>query len=854
MAGTIKGITIELDGKSTKLTAALKEVNTPAKNLQSNLKSVNAALKLDPSSTELLSEKQKILASYVDVTKDKLKTLESVQDQIKQQYASGEIDQGAYLDFRKELEQTKAKLKDLKELQKEFGSVVQQQMELAGQKVSDFGNKISDAGGALTKNVTAPVVAVGTAAVAAFDKVDDGVDTIIKATGASGETLGSLEDSYKKIASELPADFDVIAAAVGEVNTRFHTTGEELENQTRMMLKFSEITGTDVVQATDDADKILKTYGKSADDLQGFLGLVAQKSQQTGISAQTLMQDVEKNAASFKELGFTLEQSIGLLTQMDENGVDTSTALSSLKKAVTKLTESGMEQNEALREVIGSIKTAETETEALQIAQETFGTKGAAEMATAIREGRLDIDALSESMADCASVVDDTFANTVGDASDEAKTAINALTVAGSELGGTISEMLAPIIMNVSEMIRDLTKKWKGLNDGQKQSIIRIAAVVAAIGPCLTIGGKLISGIGSAIKVLGSLGTALNFLAANPVVLIVAAIAGIVAILVTAYNKCEWFRDGVNKVIGVVVSSFGHLWEGIREVWEKIIQSLQPLIDAICGAFKEGWELIQAIWDFVGQYFSAVWDGIKAVFGVVKDYLAGVFLSAWEAIKLVWNAVIDYFTAIWNTIKGIFSVVKSVLTGDFQGAWDGIKGIFSTWGSFFNGLIDNIRNTFSRVVSIMTTPIESATKLIKSAFDKIKSFVNFKWELPKLKLPHFSISGSFSLDPPSIPKIGIEWYAKGGILNGAQIFGALGRNLLGGGEAGPEAVLPLSGFYDNLRSILTQFLGSVSSGNGLLVNLYIDRFENDTDRDIEELAEFVADKIHAEVQRREVAL
>lgn len=805
MVGTIKGITIELDGKTTKLTAALKEVNTPAQNLQSNLKKVNSALKLDPTNTELLAEKQKILASYVDVTKEKLQKLEDVQDQIKQQYANGEIDQGAYLDFQRELEQTNAKLKDLEDQQKQFGSVVQQQMEIAGQKVSEFGDKISSAGTALSKGVTTPIVAVGTASMAAFSNVDDGLDTIVKATGATGDALGSLEDSYKKIASEMPVDFDVAAAAVGEVNTRFHTTGEELERQSQLLIKFSEITGSDVVQATDDADKALKAYGESADSLQGFLGLVASKSQETGISAQALMQDVTKNAASFKELGFTLEESIGLLAQMDANGVDTSTALSGLKKAVTNLTDSGMAQDAALRTVIDSIKNATSETEALQIAQETFGTKGAAEMATAIREGRLDIDALSESMADCSSVVDDTFASTVGDASDEAKTALNALTVAGAELGGTISEMLAPIIMDVAGLIRDLTAKWNGLDDGQKQSIVRIAAIVAAIGPVLAIGGKLISGIGSVIGVVGKLGTVLSFLAANPVALIIAAVAGIVAILVTAYNKCEWFRDGVNAAIGKV-----------KEIWNSAVDGVKGIMDGL------------------GQTWDKVTSGIK-------------------------NAASTAMTAARDTVKEKLSNIKSAyeengggMKGVVAASMEAVKGYYSAGWTFVDkitgGKLTDIKNAIGE-------KMDGAKEAVSKAIDKIKGIFNFEWKWPKLKMPHFTVTGEFSLKPPiSVPKLGVEWYAKGAILNGAQLFGALGGNLLGGGEAGPEAVLPLSGFYDNLRSILTQLLGSLQSANVIKVDINIDRFENRSDQDLNDLTDYIEDRIATKFARKEAAI
>lgn len=453
-------------------------------------------------------------------------------------------------------------------------------------------------------------------------------------------------------------------------------------------------------------------------------------------------------------------------------------------------------------------------------------------------------------------------------------------------VGGTLIPAAADGLMNLVDTVLNVILHIRDF----KEEIIAAAAVYGAFKV-----GSAIQGIASAVPKAAQAFTALRtamsaVLTANPIGLILAAITAVIAIVVLLYKKCDWFRNGVNKILGAVVSAFTKLWEGIKKVWGKISKSLQPLIDAISGAFQEGWALIQVIWDLAGPYFSAIWDSIRGVFSVVKDYFvarfklawlgvklvwsvavsyfktiwkniklvfsvvktffAGMFSAAWEAIKFIWNSVVGYFTAIWNSIKGIFSVVKSVLTGDFRGAWEGIKGIVSTWtsyfsgvwsgikgvfskvkswfsdtfsaawraikgvfdnwSSFFSGLIDKIKSAFSKATSIMTTPIEKAKNSIKSAFDTIKSFVNFKWELPRLKLPHISVTGGVAPygigGRGSLPKFDIQWYKEGGILDGAQIFGAMGGKLLGGGEAGKEAVLPLSELWKNMRSVMSDVL------------------------------------------------
>lgn len=408
-AKTLKGITVEINGKTTGLANALKDVTKTSTALSSNLKEINKALKLDPGNTELLNEKQRILSESVAAARKELETLEGVQKQVSDQYANGDIDRGAWLEYQNKLQKAKQHLEDLEKAQKDFGTAAAQTIKEAGAKIEEYGGKASKVGETLTKNVTTPLTAAAAAGVAAFSAVDEGVDTIVTATGASGEALDGLVASYETIATSIPEELGDVASAVGEVNTRFHTTGEELEGQTTLFLQFAKITGGDVVSSVDSADKVLKTFGKTSDDASGLLGMVAKAAQDTGINAQGLMDDVLANSATFKELNFSLEESVNFMALLDENGVESGVALAGLKKAVVNLTDAGMSESEALQTVIDKIKNAGSETEALTIAQETFGTKGAAEMATAIREGRLSLDDLSASMADYSTVVTDTY-------------------------------------------------------------------------------------------------------------------------------------------------------------------------------------------------------------------------------------------------------------------------------------------------------------------------------------------------------------------------------------------------------------------------------------------------------------
>lgn len=739
-AKTLKGITVEINGKTTGLANALKDVTKTSTALSSNLKEINKALKLDPGNTELLNEKQKILSESVAAARKELETLEGVQKQVSDQYANGDIDRGAWLEYQNKLQKAKRHLEDLEKAQKDFGTAAAQAIKEAGAKIEEYGGKASKVGETLTKNVTTPLAAAAAAGVAAFSAVDEGVDTIVTATGASGEALDGLVASYETIATNIPEELGDVASAVGEVNTRFHTTGEELEGQTTLFLQFAKITGGDVVSSVDSADKVLKAFGKTSDDASGLLGMVAKAAQDTGINAQGLMDDVLANSATFKELNFSLEESVNFMALLDENGVESGVALAGLKKAVVNLTDAGMSESEALQTVIDKIKNAGSETEALTIAQETFGTKGAAEMATAIREGRLSLDDLSASMADYSTVVTDTYNNTM-DGVDGATTAANAAKIAMSTLGETISNMLAPVFQHLTQLLIDAKTRFDTLDDGQKQAIVTIGLIVAAIGPALVIIGKVITAVGT-------------------------------------------ITTGVGSLVGFVGGTVVPL----------ISSTLMPILSGLWGLM------------------------VANPIGVVVVAIGGLI----AAFVLLWNKC-EAFRNFW--INLFFSVKSTVVDAK-----------------------NSVLSTFEEIKSGISNRIESAKDVVHNSIEAIKGFFNFEWSLPKLKLPHPYITGHFSLNPPSVPSFGIDWYKKGGILSGAQIFGQMGGTLLGGGEAGQEAVLPLSDFYSHLEGILSKIMGNTASP--LVVQVSIEHFENGGTEDIKEIARRVGIEVRREIDKK----
>lgn len=430
-ASTIKGITIEIGGDTTKLDKALSGVNKQSRDLQKELKEVEKGLKLDPKNTELLAQKQTLLKEAVAATSEKLDVLKSAEAQVQKQFENGEVSEEQYRALQREIVKTEADLKNLKTAAEDSNSTLEKVGEITGK----IGKK-SEALGKKLLPVTGAIAGIGTASIAAFNELDAGYDTIITKTGASGEALDGLQDSMDAVFTSLPTEAETAGIAIGEVNTRFGSTGKELEDLSSKFIQFSEINGTDLNGAIDSVDAIMTKFGVDSSHTGEVLGLLTKAGQDTGISMDTLQNTLQTNGATLKEMGLDLTSSVNLLAQFEANGVDATTALAGLKKAQQNATADGKDLKDALGETIEKIKNASSETDALQAATELFGKKGAAEMTQAIREGRLSIDDLSGALSDYGNVVEDTF-NATLDPPDQAKVALNNLKVAGADLGNT---------------------------------------------------------------------------------------------------------------------------------------------------------------------------------------------------------------------------------------------------------------------------------------------------------------------------------------------------------------------------------------------------------------------------------
>lgn len=494
-------IRVKFTGDSSSYKKELQALVAQNKMFESELKRVESAFDSSMSTEDKAAKKKAVLSKQVKAQEEYVNALQTQMNKLtfeqKENTAEGLKQQDAVNKANTALNKMKKELADAEKAADGYGEETEEASKhtetmdqaaklLAAEKLADFFNKAGEAAAKLAK-----------ASYDAAKELDEGYDTIIKKTGASGKQLEELQGIADDVFGSMPVEMSDVGTAVGELNTRFKLTGDELKSTSKTFLQFSKITDTDVNSAVASTSKILKAYGKDVKDADALLGYLAKQSQDTGIETGQLMSSLEQNGATLREMGIGLQESVKLLASFEENGVDASAAMTGLRKAIVNGAKEGKSANTVLTETISRIKNAKSDTEALQIATEVFGTRGAAVMADGIRSGRIALDNLSESMDQYGNVVADTFEATL-DPWDQAKIAMNNLKTAGSNLAGEALAVLAPAIEKVVGWVQQATTWFKNL----PAPVQKVVAVVGALGAGAAVVGPKIMSVVNTIKSL----------------------------------------------------------------------------------------------------------------------------------------------------------------------------------------------------------------------------------------------------------------------------------------------------------------------------------------------------------------
>jgi phage-related minor tail protein len=656
----------------------------------------------------------------------------------------------------------------------------------------------------------------------AYLEFDSGRDAVVKATGATGEAADELAKSMTNVSRKVKGDFATIGSAVGEVNTRFGYTGEELENTAEQFMKFAEITGMDATKAVQTVSKAMNNAGIDSSKYSEVLDEIAIAAQASGISAEKLTENLTKYGSQTRAAGLNTKESIALFAQFEKSGVNAEMALGGLKTAVKTWSDEGKNSRIEFQRTIQDIKDSPNVLEATQKAIDVFGSKAGTELADAIHSGRFEYSEFLDIVKGSEGTVSATYDETQS-GFDKAALAVQNMKTTAAELADGLLQKYSPqieeAIQKITDLIDEYAPKVEDGIDWMTEHLPEIEAGVVGIGVAFAtwkVAGLItaittaLAGMSAAEVVAAAKTWLLNTaLLANPIGLVVAAIAALVAAFVVLWNKSDKFRE---------------FWINL---WDKIKTSAAVVIEFIKIAFSETWDKIKKVWNVAAKYFEGVWKAIKLVFSVVKSVLTGNFSDAWNGIKAIWSIVSgwfndnvvkpvqDFFSNMWSNVKkgasdawnGItetFAHVADWFHEKFSNAWQRVKDVFSTGGQIFDGIKDGITNAFKSVVNAI---IRGINRVIAIPFNKINDVLGTLRDFEFLGKKWFEgIISTFEV--PSIPEL-----ARGGILKKGQV-GLLEGN-------GAEAVVPLEKNTQGLQkiaSLLASNMGAVNptgAGGGI---------------------------------------
>ncbi len=826
MANRIKGITLEINGSVTGLDKALKDVNTQLSQTGKALKDVDRLLKLDPKNTELLSQKQRLLKDSISETKDKLAQLKEADKVAKQQLDSGDLGQDKYDAIQREIIETEEKLKGLEKEYKKFGDVSAQQLQAVGQKMQEVGGKVADAGAEMTKKVTAPIVALGTAAVKVTADFDEQMSKVRAISGATGEDMEKLAQKARDMGATTKFSASEAGAAMEYMAMAGWKT-EDMMNGIEGIMNLAAASGEDLATTSDIVTDALTAFGLSAQDSAHFADILAAASSNANTNVGMLGESFKYAAPVAGAMGYSAEDVSVALGLMANAGIKASQGGTALRRVLVNMANptdtikgamdrlgvslddgegnmySFREIMEQLRQSFGHINMPVEEFNARvaeldrqleegeikekkygelmeELTKQAYGAEGAekaraaAQLAGAngmsgllaiVNASTEDYEKLTNSIDNCGGASKE-MADIMND---NLNGQITLLMSAIQELAISVGNILMPAIRQATEFIQGVIDKLNSMDEDTKRMVVTIALVVAAIGPVLLIVGKTIVLIGSVVKTIGIMKAALVPLMAGGALPlgIIAAVAAVIAAVVLLI--ANWDR---------VVAFAKEMAAAVSEKWNEIKTKVSDAVEKAKETVRKNWEDIKT--------------GTTTAFTTAKEFVT----TSMENIR---TSIQDKAKTAAENIKSKFSSIR-----------DDIKDRLAS-------AAETTKSNFDSIKDAMSDKLEAARQKVSSAIEKIKKIFNFKWKLPHLKTPHFVVEGEFDLAKLKFPTIKIEWYKKAMdaamILKGPTIFGfdEGSGSYLGGGEAGNEVVTGQENLLSMIRQAVTSVMTAVNS-------------------------------------------
>lgn len=659
-------------------------------------------------------------------------------------------------------------------------------LDSVAKQVNGLGTSITNVGKSLTTHLTVPIAAAATAAVKNFAEVDKTMVLTNKTMANTAEEAEILDQAMKDAASNSVYGMDEAANATLNF-ARAGLDAKEAAAALAPAMNLAAGEGGDLDTVSAGLVATINGFGDSFGNAEHYADVFANACNNSALDVNSLADSMSIAAPIFNAAGYSVEDAALYMGVMANAGIEASEAANSLKTGFARLISPAKEGAVWLEKLginvtnaDGSMKDSVTiqkelhdsfstlsESEQIAAASAIFGKNQMSKWIALINTAPEDVAALSQSLQEEGTTAEmaDAMMNGFGGSIEKLKSTVDVLMYT---LGGLIAQYLTPVI----EKVQGVVDAFLALDDETKEHIIKIAGIVAAVGPVLVIIGKLVTGIGSIISIASGLIAAISAISA-PVLIVIGVITALIAIGVALYKNWDEICAWAGRVKEKVTEAWGNMKSAVSQSWENMKTATSNAMDAVKRKVEENG------------------GGIK---GVLKT---------------------------------------------------AVDGYVNLWKAGFNALDDATGNKLSAIRDKFSNIFENIKDKVRNAIDTIKNLFNFDWSLPNIRLPHFSVSGNFSLNPPQVPHFSIQWYKKAMndayMLNGATIFGARGNTLLGGGESGSEMIIGTNKLMDMIAQ---------AKGETVITNTFnIDA----AGKDPQELAQEISFYLDMELQRTERA-
>lgn len=816
MAEEVGSLKVGLSIDSAKFEQSLASVDRNLKALGGEMAIARNKGKDWGNSIEGLGSKQKTLTSLLSTQDEKVRKLnENFQKAVAEQGENSKAAENLAIKLNKataemtktktELGQVNATLKkqqDELRLSQSAWTQLGDKMQDVGQRMQAVGEKMTNVGKNLSAAVTLPILGIGAASVKTAMEFESQMDRVGAIAGATEEEMKKLSDTALELGTNTSKSASEVAKGMEELAAMGFTANEVIGAMPGV-ISAAEASGSDMAQTAAVMASTLNIFSLKASESSRVADILATTANVSAASLTDMQLALKYAGPPAAALGVSLEELSAGIGIMTNAGMDGSSAGTSLRGALLGLLDPSSENSKLMTKMGIAVSDAEgnfvglsnlienlsasmqgqTETQQAATISALVGREAVSGMLSLMKAGPAEIDKMTLALQ-----------NSGGASEEVASKMRDNLKGALDELGGTfetaaitIGTIMTPTIQKLSAAIKEVVDKFQEMSPvGQKVALV-VAALAAAIGPLLIAFGFIATAVGTLLSLFGTVSAAIAVvttgvasavpavtalagvftLLTGPIGIAIAAIAGIIAIVILAYNKIDWFREGIDQIWNTIQQSTSVAFEAIKKTIDTIVGSVVSFVKSQLEVFKAFWEENGAfISASVKMYFGQIKSNIELVMGIIKGIfqivwplIASTVRYAWETIKLVVSTAI-------NLVLGIIQTVLKVLQGDWQGAWDTIlqtlKDIWADVGKFLEGI--DLQQTGKDIIQGLINGIGS---MASAVWDKVSGIVD------GIK---GAITGALKIQSPS--KVTMEYGVNvgQGLINGIQKMNTAVKN------------------------------------------------------------------------------